>query len=108
MSTLSSSTSSRRLAHVRLAVGAALGDHRLDLGVLPRVQRLEREVLELPLHLVNAEPVRERCIDLERLLRLLHLLLLARYSIARMLCSRSASLIRMTRTSSAIATTIFR
>ena len=67
----------RGLAHVRLAVGAALGDHRLDLGVLARVQRLEREVLELPLHLVDAEPVRERRVDLERLLRLLHLLLLA-------------------------------
>ena len=67
----------RRLADVLLAVGAALGDHRLDLGVLARVQRLEREVLELPLDRVDAEPVRERRVDLERLLRLLHLLLLA-------------------------------
>ena len=41
------------------------------------MQRLEREILELPLHLVDAEPVRERRVDLERLLRLLHLLLLA-------------------------------
>ena len=65
------------LADVLLAVGAALGDHRLDLGVLARVQRLEREVLELPLERVDAEPVRERRVDLERLARLLHLLLLA-------------------------------
>ena len=41
------------------------------------MQRLEREILELPLHRVDAEPVRERRVDLERLLRLLHLLLLA-------------------------------
>ena len=66
-----------RLAHVLLAVGAPLGDHRLDLGVLARVQRLEGEVLELPLERVDAEPVRERRVDLERLARLLHLLLLA-------------------------------
>ena len=67
----------RRLAHVLLAVGAALADHRLDLVVLARVQRREREVLELPLELVDPEPVRERRVDLERLLGLLHLLLLA-------------------------------
>ena len=67
----------RGLAHVLLAVGAALADHRLDLLVLTRVQRREGEVLELPLELVDPEPVRERCIDLERLLALLHLLLLA-------------------------------
>ena len=79
MSTLSSSRceDDRPPRDVLLAVGAALGDHRLDLGVLARVQRLEREVLELPLQRVDAEPVRERRVDLERLLRLLHLLLLA-------------------------------
>ena len=60
-----------------LAVGAPLGDHRLDLRVLARVQGLEREVLELPLERVDAEPVRERRVDLERLPRLLDLLLLA-------------------------------
>ena len=67
----------RRLAHVLLAVGAALGDHLLDLLVLARVQRPEREVLELPLERVDAEAVRERRVHLERLARLLHLLLLA-------------------------------
>ena len=65
------------LADVLLTVGAALGDHRLDLGVLAGVQRLEREVLELPLEGVDTEAVRERRVDLERLARLLHLLLLA-------------------------------
>ena len=65
----------RRRLHVLLAVASALGHHRLDLRVLPRVEPLEREVLELPLDGVDAEPVRDRRIDLERLLRLLELLL---------------------------------
>jgi hypothetical protein len=65
------------MSTLSLAVGAALGDHRLDLLVLARVQRLEGEVLQLPLERVDAEAVRERRVDLERLLRLLHLLLLA-------------------------------
>ena len=56
---------------------APVGDHRLDLRVLARVEDLEREILELPLERVDPEPVRERRVDLERLLRLLHLLLLA-------------------------------
>src|SRR5579864_704023 len=67
----------RRLGDVTFAIGAALGDHRRDLLVLARVQRLEREILELPLDRVDAEPVRERRVDLERLLRLHDLLLLA-------------------------------
>ena len=66
----------RRLAHVRLAVRAAVGDERLDLLVLAGMQRLEREVLELPLERVDAETMCKRRIDLERLLRRLHLLLL--------------------------------
>ena len=41
------------------------------------MQRLEREVLELPLERVDTEPMRERRVDLERLPRLLDLLLLA-------------------------------
>ena len=65
----------RRRLHVLLAVASALGHHRLDLRVLPRVEPLEREVLELPLDRVDAEPVRDRRIDVERLLRLLKLLL---------------------------------
>ena len=66
-----------RLLDRRLPVGAPVGDHRLDLGVLARVQDLEGQVIELPLHRIDAEPVRERRIHLERLLRLPHLGLLA-------------------------------
>ena len=65
------------LVGLLLAVGAAVRDHRLDLGVLAWVQRLEREVLELPLERVDAEPVRERRVHLERLACLLRLLLLS-------------------------------
>ena len=64
------------LAHVALALVALLGDEPLDLLVLARVQRREREVLELPLDRVDAQPVRDRRVDLERLARLLDLLLL--------------------------------
>ncbi len=66
----------RRLAHVLLAVGPALGDHLLDLLVLARMERPEREVLELPFDRVDAEAMGERRIDLERLARLAHLGLL--------------------------------
>src|SRR5262245_21235361 len=41
------------------------------------MKRLERKLLELPLQRVDAEAMRERRIDLERLARLLELLLLA-------------------------------
>ena len=61
---------------VALALLALLVDERLDLAVLARVQRREREVLQLPLDRVDAEPVRERREDVERLLRLVDLLLL--------------------------------
>jgi len=67
----------RGFRDVALTIGAALGDHRLDLRELARVQRLEREIFELPLERVDAETVRERRVHLERLLRLLDLLLLA-------------------------------
>ena len=67
----------RGRVHVVLAVGAPLGDPLLDLLVLARVQRGERQVLELPLEVVDTEAVRERRVHLERLLGLLDLLLLA-------------------------------
>ena len=41
------------------------------------MQDPERQVLELPLDLVDAEPMRQRRVHLDRLLGLLHLLLLA-------------------------------
>ncbi len=65
----------RGLVGLRLAIRALVGDHRLDLRVLTRVQGLKREVLELPLQGVNPETMREGSVDLERLARLLGLLL---------------------------------
>jgi hypothetical protein len=99
---------SRRPSHVALALLALLVDQALDLLVLARVQRREGEVLELPLDRVDAEPVRQRRVDLEGLLGLLDLLLLGIAPSVRMLCRRSASLMRMTRMSVAIATIILR
>ena len=64
------------LGHVALALLALLVDEALDLRVLARVQRREREVLELPLDRVDAEAVRERRVDLQGLLGLVDLLLL--------------------------------
>ena len=55
------------LAEVGVAARRALGDQPDDLVVALRVQRGEREVLELPLDRVHAEPVRERGEHLERL-----------------------------------------
>ena len=57
------------LEQLLLALGRAGRDHLLDLGVPLRVQHREREVLELPLHVGDAEPVRERRVDVDRLLR---------------------------------------
>ncbi len=65
-----------RLVDVALALTALLRDERLDLVVLARMQRLEREVLELPLDRVDAEAVCDRRVDVERLARLVDLLLL--------------------------------
>jgi hypothetical protein len=96
------------LADVVLALLPLLGDELLDLVVLARVQALEREILQLPLDRVDPEPVSERGIDLQRLARLLDLLVLGQRARVRMLWRRSASLIRMTRTSVAIATIILR
>ena len=67
----------RRLAHMRLAIGALLVDHGFDLGVLARMQDLEGKILQLPLESVDTQAVSERRVDLQRLARLLHLLRLA-------------------------------
>ena len=64
------------LLDVALTLGALLGDQLLDLVVLARVERGEGEVLELPLDRVDPEAVRQGSEDLERLARLLLLLLL--------------------------------
>ena len=76
----SASSSLRQVAaglrDVVLALVALLADQALDLLVLARVERREGEVLQLPLDGVDAEPVRERRVDVEGLLGLLDLLLL--------------------------------
>ena len=59
-----------RAVYEGLPVAPARGDEALDLLVAPRVQRREREVLELPLEGIDPEPVGERGVDLERLRRL--------------------------------------
>jgi hypothetical protein len=82
---------------VGLALVALLGDQLFDFGVLARVQGGEGEVLQLPLDRVDPEPVGERRVDLQRLA-----------PSVRMLWRRSASLIRITLTSVAIATIILR
>ncbi len=61
---------------VVLALVALLVDQALDLLVLARVQGGEREVLQLPLDRVDAEPMRDRRVDLQGLLGLVDLLLL--------------------------------
>ena len=58
----------QHLLQVLLALGRAQRDHLLDLGVALRVQYVEGEVLELPLHVGDAEAVRQRRVDVERLL----------------------------------------
>ena len=64
------------LGHVGLALVALLGDQLFDFRVLARVERREGEVLELPLDRVDPETVRERRVDLQRLVRLQRLFLL--------------------------------
>jgi hypothetical protein len=52
---------------VRLSLAPAALDEAGDLAVRARMHRLEGEVLELPLDLLDPEAVRERRVDLERL-----------------------------------------
>ena len=93
---------------VGLALVALLGHEQLDLAELAGMQGGEGEVLELPLDRVDAEPVRERREDLDRLLAFSCCFGFGIAPIVRMLWSRSASLMRMTRMSWAIATSILR
>ena len=53
--------------HVLLALRCALLHEALDLGVELRVQHREREILELGLDRLDAEAMRQRSVDLERL-----------------------------------------
>jgi hypothetical protein len=56
-----------RLIDGALANLTARGELLRDLFVLLGLEVFEREVLELPLDLPDAEPVGQRCVDLERL-----------------------------------------
>ncbi len=77
--------------------------------VAPAAQVLERQLLQLAVGLVQAQAVGDGGVDLERLARDAHALVgRPCAAIVRMLCRRSASLIRMTRTSRAIASSILR
>ncbi len=58
------------LLHELFALRGAVAHETLDLDVELRVEHGEREVFELPLDRLDAEPVRERRVDLEGLLRL--------------------------------------
>ncbi len=58
------------LGEVLLASLAALGDHPRYLVELVRLEVVEGQVLKLPLDARDAEPVRERGVDLHRLARL--------------------------------------
>ena len=53
---------------VHLALGRAAADEVVELGEALRVEGGEREVLELLLELLHAEPVGQRGVDVERLL----------------------------------------
>ena len=70
-------TSVDDLLQEHLPARRALGHHPRDLVIPLGVQRREGQVLELPLHGVHAQPVRQRREDLQHLARLA-LLLLAR------------------------------
>ena len=57
------------LGEVDVALGCTSADHVVDLGVALRVQRREAQILELLLHVLHAQAVRERRVDVDRLLR---------------------------------------
>ena len=59
------------ISQILFALGCPLRDEAVDLLIDIRVQRLERQLLKLPLHHVHAEAMSQGCIDLQRLLRLL-------------------------------------
>jgi hypothetical protein len=92
----------------RLAALASSVQRPGQLAVGLRLERLERQILELPLDAPDAEPLRQRGVDLERLAGDAGCLSDGSAYRVRMLCSRSASLIRTTRMSSAIARNILR
>ena len=78
---------------VLVSLGVAARHHLLDLGVLLRVERGERKVLELPLEVLDAEPVSQRRVDVEGLLSGARCFHSGMTAMVLMLWSRSASLI---------------
>ena len=58
------------LVEIALALRAAFSHHAADLLELVRFQIVERQVLELPLDVVDAETVRDGRVNLQRLARL--------------------------------------
>ena len=98
----SCASASRRSSRLR---ADALFEHRVP----PRMQRAETEILQLGLDQVHAQALRDRRVDLQRFAR--DAAGAPRVDCApsvRMLCRRSASLIRITRRSRAIASSILR
>ena len=93
---------------VGLAGLAARVEERGEIAEGLGLEELEREVFELPLDLPDAEALRQRCVDLDASGGRSAAASRRRSSSVRMLWSRSASLMRTTRTSSAIARNIFR
>ena len=58
-------TSPEHLGEVEVSLRRTLLDHLVDLGVAARVQRREREILELHLHVLHAEAMGQRGVDVE-------------------------------------------
>ena len=80
--------------------------HRFRQRRMAPRRRCRKEVPAAAVGLVEAEAVRDRRVDLQRLAGDAHALGRRHRPMVRMLCSRSASLMRMTRTSRAIASSI--
>ena len=77
--------------------------------VLLRIDVAERQIFELPFHLPDTQPVSQRSKYIQRLLRdTATFMIQANGSSVRILCSRSANLIKTTRTSSPMARKVFR
>ena len=91
------------------AVGFFLRDVALELIVDLRMEMLERQILELAFNPGNSQAVRQRGVNIQGLLRGENLLFRRQMiESVRILCTRSASLIRITRTSLPIAKSILR
>jgi hypothetical protein len=90
------------------ALRRALLDEAVDLGVELRVQHREGQVLELALDRLDAEPVRQRRVDLEVSVAFFAAFSGGTKPQVRALCRRSASLMISTRMSFDIATIILR